>query len=141
RDVYVRVAEASEVPVDEYGPVLYKADVVAADVDVDEGVTVEGCACGSGYEDGQGMVEPGWRDEAEGEEGRGITHALCPVLDALEVFETGQAVGREGVDLVEGETDGVETGGRPGRRPEGVAEVFEDEERVLGAVVPGEAAR
>jgi len=62
-DVEERIPDVSEVPVDENGALVSQAEVVAADVEVQERFACES-ACSAGLEQGRERhLEPGWRAE------------------------------------------------------------------------------
>src|SRR6266566_3381199 len=62
-DVEERIPDVSEIPVDEHGTLLSQAEVVAADVEVQERFALES-ACSSDLEKArERRVEPGWRAE------------------------------------------------------------------------------
>jgi hypothetical protein len=123
------------VPVDELGASVREAQVVAADVEVDDAVAIERGAFRRVDQRRKVREEPTGGAEPEREKrlraGADDGPAVAQILLDRRV---GQAVGhRLGVQVGEGVVDRLDLLGRPRRRPVGVAEVLEDQDAVLGA--------
>src|SRR5437667_1325696 len=138
-DVEQRIADVREVPVDEDGAPLSQAEVVAADVEVQERFAFEH-AGSSGLEQArERRLEPGWRAETGRKQGLSVLSDELPAVQPLALGCDGRQVARRrrGVKLVQGGADGVDLSGQPRRRPVSLAQVGDREQRLL-AVVPAD---
>ena len=132
------------VPVDEDGAVVEEAQVVAAGVEVHEGIALKAGA-GFGLEQGgERVVEPARRADAAPEDGRRVRRdgrplAEHPVADLHEVVNAGGWFG--GGNLVEHAEHTPDVVRSPRRRPVTMAQVFDHKDTVAAAVVAGEERR
>ncbi len=135
RDVKVRVAEPSVVPIDDDRATVAEAQVVAADVEMDERVAGKGSSRCRIRQGAQGRVKPGRRAQAQGEERRRFCGDALPVGARIE-RAVDEVLGWPGLAYRgEGIEDGRDPPIGPGRRPVRGGEVLEREGRPLTVVV------
>src|SRR5436305_14411259 len=106
-DVEQRIADVSQVPVDEDGAPVSQAEVVATDVEVQERFAFEH-AGSSGLEQArERRLEPGLRAEAGRKERLGVLSDELPAVQPLALGCDGRQVARRrrGVNLLQGGAD------------------------------------
>lgn len=139
RQIEQRRPDTGPVPIDEDGSLAYQAEVVAADVAVQERAALQHRLAGGLRQGVSPCLEPGGIEHPERECALGVCAKRQPSL--LDV----EHLAEEGLDLLgrrrrlhrrQRVKHGVDPCGRPGRRPVGAREVLEHEGRGLSVVVP-----
>src|SRR5436305_11259641 len=114
-DVEQRIADVSQVPVDEDGAPVSQAEVVATDVEVQERFAFEH-ARSAGLEQGRECrLEPARRAEAAREQRLDVLGDELPAVQPLALGRDRRQVAgrRRGVKLIQGGADGLDLPGPP----------------------------
>src|SRR5512132_3553318 len=138
-DVEERIADVGEVPVHEDGAALLQAEVVAADVEVQERFAGEHARSSRLQQTRKPRFQPRRRAEPRREKRLRVFGDELPAVQPLALGRDWWQIGRRrGVQLVQGGANGVELPGRPGRRPVRVAQAAARAQRPLAAVPAAE---